>query len=185
MSKDKDKNDRWQGDEDMKEIFENLGVDLSKLLAKLAEKGEKIRETGGFSFFQDLEKMMNKDMGFGLDNLEDFFRDFSFKDFQAGFDTQTTRQRKKKKAKEETTEEPTCDIFDEDDEILIYVELPGVNQDDISIKHERQNLWIKAKHEDGKYEKKIRIPQPAKGMPSYSFKNGILKIRFEKEGHEK
>lgn len=182
MNEKKDNDDRWQNDEDIQEIFENLGEDLSKLLGKLAEKGAEMRKTGGFGFFQDLEKMMSKDVEFGLDHLEEFFKNFSPQDFGSGYDKGTTFKDKKKREKEDTVQEPTCDVFDENEEILIYVELPGVDEEDISIKKEGKNLWIKAKHENSTYEKEIKIPQNAKGMPSYTFKNGILKIRFAKEG---
>lgn len=184
MRKEEDNSEKRQEDEEMEEIFENLGEDLSKLLGKLAEKGAKMRETGQFGFFQDLEDMMNKDMGAGFNNLEELFKNFSPRNFDSGFGTHTTHQDKKKRKEKENIQEPSCDVFEEEEEILIYLELPGVNQEDISIKQEGRKLLVKAKHQTGKYEKKIKVPEKAKGMPSYSFKNGILKIQLEKEPEE-
>lgn len=181
MRKEEDNNDRRQEDEEMKEIFENLGEDLSKLLGKLAEKGAKMRETGQFGFFQDLEDMMSKEMDLGIKNLEDLFKNFSPQNFGSEFSTDTTRQDKKKRKEEENIQEPSCDVFEEEEEILIYLELPGVNQEDISINQEGRELLIKARHQTGRYEKKIKLPEKATGMPSYSFKNGILKIQLAKE----
>lgn len=183
MGKEEDNDHRRQEDEEMKDIFENLGEDLSKLLGKLAEKGAKMRETGQFGFFQDLEDMMNKEMDLGIKNLEDLFKNFSPQNFGSEFSPHTTHQDKKKR-KEENIQEPNCDVFEEAEEILILIELPGVNQEDISIKQEGRKLLVQAPHQTGKYQKEIKLPEKATGMPSYSFKNGILKIQLEKEPEE-
>lgn len=184
MRKEKDNNEGQQEDKDMKEIFENLGEDLSELLGKLADEGAKMRQSGQFGFFQDLEDMMSKEMDLGIKNLEDIFKNFSPQNFGPGFDTDTAYQKKKKRKEKENIQEPSCDIFEEAEEILILIELPGVSQDDISIKQEGKDLLVKANHQTGRYEKKIRVPEKATGMPSYSFKNGILRIQLKKESEQ-
>lgn len=170
----KKKDDTKEGmDKEMQEIFSDLGRDLSRLMQKLAEKGEEFR------------KKLEEGQGIDIGGLEDLFRSFGFESVDVEFKseggkraTSATQQKPMK------VREPVVDVFDEENEVLIYVELPGVKQEDIRIQMSGRALRVEAEHADGRYRKTIQIPESAKGMPSYSYKNGILKIRFSKKPEE-
>lgn len=161
-------------DKEMQEIFSDLGRDFSRLMQKLAEKGEEFR------------KRLEEGQGIDIGGLEDLFRSFGFESVDVEFKTEggkrtvsTTKEKAPLKVRE-----PVVDVFDEADEVLIYVELPGVKQEDIEIQMSGRTLRVEAEHADGRYRKTIQIPESAKGMPSYSYKNGILKVRFSKRPEE-
>lgn len=171
----KKRDDAKEGmDKELQDIFSDLGRDLSRLMQKLAEKGEEFR------------KKLEEGQGIDIGGLEDLFRSFGFEAVDVEFKSEggrrtTSSTREKAPVK---VREPVVDVFDEADEVLIYVELPGVKQEDIKIQMSGRTLRIEAEHADGRYRKIIQIPESAKGMPSYSYKNGILKVRFSKRPEE-
>jgi len=83
--------------------------------------------------------------------------------------------------KVEEEREPITDVFDEDKEIRIYAEMPGVNQEDIKLDLKEDILDISAQTGDRKYHKEILLPskvQPDTMTSSYA--NGILEIKVKK-----
>jgi HSP20 family protein len=84
-------------------------------------------------------------------------------------------------AKVEEEREPITDIFDEKDEIRIYAEMPGVNENDVETDLRGDILNISAKSGDRKYRREILLPPEAKYATfASSFKNGILEIKIKK-----
>jgi HSP20 family protein len=84
-------------------------------------------------------------------------------------------------AKVEEEREPITDIFDEKDEIRVYAEMPGVNENDIEIGLKGDILNISAKSRDRKYRKELLLPAKGKNETfTSSFKNGILEIKIKK-----
>jgi HSP20 family protein len=84
-------------------------------------------------------------------------------------------------AKVEEEREPMTDVFDEEKEIRVYAEMPGVNENDIKIELKADMLNISAKNGDRKYRKEVLLPSKGKGKAfTSSFKNGILEIIIEK-----
>ena len=83
--------------------------------------------------------------------------------------------------KVEEEREPITDVFDEDEEIRIYAEMPGVNREDIRLDVKEDILDISAQTADRKYHKEILLPSKvnAETMTS-SYNNGILEIKVEK-----
>ena len=81
----------------------------------------------------------------------------------------------------EEEREPITDVFDEDQEIRIYAEMPGVNQEDIKLDLKEDILDISAQSGDRKYHKEILFPAKvqAETMTS-SYNNGILEIKVKK-----
>lgn len=77
--------------------------------------------------------------------------------------------------------EPLVDIFDEKDHVLVIMELPGVEQDEISTKIEGGTLTLSASGAERKYRKAVSLPQDidVKSLQS-SYRNGILELRFSK-----
>jgi len=83
--------------------------------------------------------------------------------------------------------EPLVDVFEDNEEIIVVAEVPGVSKEDIELKVKPKQLIIKAKSKDRKYFKTIDLPKeviPEKAKASY--KNGVLEVRLKvKEGGER
>ncbi|MFQ5795144.1 MAG: Hsp20/alpha crystallin family protein [Candidatus Bipolaricaulia bacterium] len=141
-------------------IFKGIN-DLADLAAELAEKGEVVRE-GAFDF-EDRKGRFGFAMKTGVADDTEF---------------RVRTSERKKTGKREEIREPLIDMFEEEDETVIYVELPGVEQQDIKTELKQGRLHIEAEHRGIKYKKEIELSERAKGEPSYEYKNGILKVRF-------
>jgi len=77
--------------------------------------------------------------------------------------------------------EPLTDVFDEKDEILIISEIPGVDEEGISVTLKGDILEIFAAGKNRIYRKEVLLPVKAdQENLSYSYKNGILEIRIKK-----
>jgi len=83
--------------------------------------------------------------------------------------------------KVEEEREPLTDIFDEDEEIRIYAEMPGVNETDIKLDLKEDILDISAQTGDRKYHKEFLLPAKVQAdMLVSSYNNGILEIKVKK-----
>ena len=79
--------------------------------------------------------------------------------------------------------EPMVDVFDEEKEIIITAELPGVSENQIEIVLEGDILSIQT-NGDRKYAKEILLPVVVTlGSMTKVYNNGILELRFTKSGH--
>ena len=81
----------------------------------------------------------------------------------------------------EEEREPITDLFDEQEEIIVMTEVPGVNEGDIKFDLKDDILDIAVQSGDRKYRKEVLLP--AKVQPetlTSSYKNGILEIRIKK-----
>ncbi len=81
---------------------------------------------------------------------------------------------------ESETREPIVDVFDEDDRLQVIVELPGVEEKDISLELKDSTLYLTAGKGERKYKKEINLGIPVKGEPKKQYKNGILEINLVK-----
>jgi len=83
--------------------------------------------------------------------------------------------------KVEEEREPITDIFDEELEIRVYAEMPGVNQEDIKLDLKEDILELSAQTGDRKYRKEILLPAKVKTETmTSSYSNGILEVRIKK-----
>jgi HSP20 family protein len=83
--------------------------------------------------------------------------------------------------KVEEEREPITDVFDEDKEIRIYAEMPGVNQEDIKLDLKEDILDISAQTGDRKYHKEVLLPSKVQAdTMTSSYNNGILEIKVKK-----
>jgi HSP20 family protein len=81
----------------------------------------------------------------------------------------------------EEEREPLTDVFDEEKEIRIYAEMPGVRQQDIKLEIKEDILDISAQTGDRKYHKEILLPAKVKAETmTSSYNNGILEIKVKK-----
>jgi len=83
--------------------------------------------------------------------------------------------------KVEEEREPIADVFDEDQEIRIYAEMPGINEEDIKLDLKEDILDISAQTGDRKYHKEILLPAKVQAETiASSYNNGILEIKVKK-----
>ncbi len=80
------------------------------------------------------------------------------------------------------TIEPLTDVFDEEDQFVVILEVPGVDAEAINVQIEEKILKVEGKRKDRSYEKKIGLP-PGVNASSLqkSYRNGILELKFKKE----
>lgn len=151
---------------------------LFKGIENLVDLAAKLKESGG---------EINKEGEIDLSNLKEGMKGvfgFSVKTAVGGKPIVESFGNVKKTPagpKVEEEREPITDIFDEDEEIRVYAEMPGVNQEDIKLDLKEDILDISAQTGDRKYHKEILLP--AKGRAdtmASSYTNGILEVKVKK-----
>lgn len=81
----------------------------------------------------------------------------------------------------EEEREPLIDVFDEKDEILVISEIPGVDEEGISLTLKGDILEIFASGKNRIYRKEVILPlEVEQENLSYSYKNGVLEVRIKK-----
>ncbi len=82
--------------------------------------------------------------------------------------------------------EPLVDVAEEDDEVVVVAELPGVEKEDIELNATERELVISVDTEKRKYYKRLELPaevDPKSAKASY--RNGILEVRLKKARPER
>lgn len=162
---------------------EDLGIDfglgglfkgiekLIDLAADLKDAGDEIKKEGEIDL-SHLKKGMKGVYG------------FSIKTMTGGRPVVESFGNIKKTPKGPTVEEerePLTDVFDEKEEVRVYAEMPGVNEEDIKLDLKGDILDILAKSGDRKYHKEILLPVKVKSETLISsYKNGILEVKIRK-----
>jgi HSP20 family protein len=156
-------------------LFRGLG-DFVNLLGKLAETGEKLTEREGEFRVKGLGDNARGVYGFsirsGVGGGKPRVQPFgNMRTSEAGLVVDEVR-------------EPLVDIFDEDSEIVITAELPGVLESEIRTSVEGDVVTIETKGERH-YAKEILLPEAvsAKSLRQ-SYNNGVLEIRVKKATQE-
>ena len=160
------------GTRNIHEIFK--GVDsFIELVSDMAEKGqEKVENTG------EIKTPSGKSAMYG----------FSVKIGGAGIPQVERFGNIMRKTEEgpviEEAREPFVDIFEETDSIEVIVELPGIEEKDISYEIKDDVLTPKATSEGRKYTKEVSLPCKVSLLKS-AYKNGVLRLTLEKQTSEK
>jgi len=82
--------------------------------------------------------------------------------------------------------EPITDIIEDDEEISITVEIPGVEKQDIDLNVTENNLEIFVNNPERKYRKVIDLPCDVLPMTSKAtYKNGILDVVLKRKERKK
>jgi len=78
--------------------------------------------------------------------------------------------------------EPIVDVYEEDEEVRVIAELPGVSKDDIELRVlDERRLVIKASGEERKYYKEVDLPCPVDpDSAKAAYRNGILDVKLKK-----
>ena len=73
--------------------------------------------------------------------------------------------------------EPLVDLFEEKDEIQIIAEMPGVDEEEISLETKGDILVIKAKGKNRQYEKEVLLSRSVEAKDlKWTYNNGVLEI---------
>jgi HSP20 family protein len=162
---------------------EGVGFDfgiggLFKGIEKLIDLAQELKESGG-----EIKKEGEIDLSHLKEGMKGVFG-FSIKTMAGGKTTVEPFGNIKKTPKGPTVEEerePITDVFDEEDEIHIYAEIPGVKEEDIKLDLREDILDISAQSGDRKYHKEVLLPGKVKAETMNStYKNGILEVRMAK-----
>ena len=82
--------------------------------------------------------------------------------------------------------EPLVDVFEDDKNVIVVAELPGVEKDKIKLKVVDDKLVIRASNEHRKYYKEVELPTRVKPESAKAtYKNGVLEVKLEKEEQRK
>ncbi len=76
--------------------------------------------------------------------------------------------------------EPLADVFENEGEVTVIAELPGVEERDIKLKATERTLKISAESKDRKYSKEVELPAKVTGEPKSSYRNGVLEVKLQK-----
>jgi len=81
--------------------------------------------------------------------------------------------------------EPLVDVMEEDKEVVILAELPGVEKENINLHATEDHLTIFVDTAERKYHKELTLPaivDPKSAQASY--KNGVLEVRLKKSAEK-
>ena len=77
--------------------------------------------------------------------------------------------------------EPLVDVVEEDDEIIVVAEVPGVERDEIKVRIKGTALTIHSDNPERPYHKEIELPSRVKKEEAKSaIRNGVLEVRLKK-----
>ena len=162
---------------------EGIGFDfgiggLFKGIEKLIDLAAELKDSGG-----ELKKEGEIDLSHLKEGMKGVFG-FSIKTAVGGKPIVEPFGNIKKTPKGPTVEEerePMTDLFDEKEEVRIYAEMPGVNEEDIKFDLKGDILDISAQSGERKYHKEVLLPvQVKKEALSHTYKNGVLEVRIKK-----
>jgi len=150
--------------------------------------------------FRQIEEMMDRMMSemnegtlFDSEAFEEMLRDpkgtspfvFGFS-MRAGPDGKPIIQRFGNPPMDESAEstpslEPLVDVVEENDEIIVVAELPGVERDEIKVRIKGTSITIHADNPERPYHKVIELPSKVlKDGAKSAIRNGVLEVRLKK-----
>ena len=179
MAKGKKKKDKENEGSDIDFGIGNLSLGgLFKGIENLIDMAAKLKEAGG-----EVKKEGEIDLSHLKEGMKGIFG-FSVKTMVGGKPVVESFGNIKETSegpKVEEEREPLTDVFDEEQEIRIYAEMPGVNQEDIKLDLKGDILELSAQTGDRKYRKEILLPAKVKTETmTSSYNNGILEVRIKK-----
>jgi len=149
-------------------IFKGLGGFI-EVLGDLAEKGEEFRREGEIKLGKETKGVYGFTIKTGIGGKPSFSSFGNIKKTPKG--PKVTEER-----------EPIVDIFDEEKEVRVIVEVPGVTEESIKTEIKGDVLTLEAKDSVRKYYKEIVLPKEIDpGTLKIKYKNGVLEIRINKK----
>lgn len=152
-------------------IFKGLG-DLLDVLSEMSESGEEeVTRTGEFKVKGLGEKgqgVYGVSVRTGIGGIPQVQRFGNIRSSKEGAVVADVR-------------EPLVDVFEEEQEIVVVAELPGVAEEEVGVDVNEDILSVKTTG-DRKYEKEILLPAAVDAESlSKTFKNGILELRAKRK----
>ena len=84
-------------------------------------------------------------------------------------------------AEPSSTLEPLVDVVEEEDEIIVVAEVPGVEKDEIKVRIKGTSLTIHANNTERPYHKVVELPAKVQKQDAKSaIRNGVLEVRLKK-----
>ena len=77
--------------------------------------------------------------------------------------------------------EPLVDIFENEKEVTVIAELPGIEEKDIKTEVEERTLKISAETKERRYSKEVELPAAVTGELEKTYKNGVLEVKLKKK----
>ena len=181
MAKDKKKKDEESDGLNIDLGVGKLSLGLRGLLdgiGNLVDMAAKLKEAGG---------EINKEGEFDLSNIKEGMKGvfgISVKTAVGGKPIVESFGNVKRTPAGPTVEaerEPITDVFDEGEELRIYAEMPGVNEEDIKLDLREDILDISAQTGDRRYHKELLLPTKVKADTlSSNYNNGVLEVKVKK-----
>lgn len=82
----------------------------------------------------------------------------------------------------EDTREPMTDLFDEEENLVVIAELPGVDEGDITLELDNDVLTLSASNRERKFLKKVTLNRSfTREQMSSIYKNGVLTVTLSKK----
>jgi HSP20 family protein len=82
--------------------------------------------------------------------------------------------------------EPLVDVVDQENQIIVIAEMPGVDKKDIEVEISGDNLVIKVERGAKKYYKEVDLPGEVKDdATDASYNNGVLEIKLKRKTKKK
>lgn len=150
-------------------ILKGLG-DLIEKLGNLAENGENLSQTGEING-KDMKGIYGFTVKVGLGDDKPRVEPFG----------NIRRDRESGRTVVQEVREPSVDIFEEDDHVLIVAEMPGISVEDVKVTVEEDLLTFTADHGDKKYRKEVLLPASStREKTQVSCNNGVVEIKCAK-----
>jgi len=81
-----------------------------------------------------------------------------------------------------TEREPLVDVLNEEEQIRVIAEIPGVNKEDINLSATEDRLTVKVDTAERKYFKEIDLPEEVEPESAKaSYRNGVLEVILRKK----
>jgi HSP20 family protein len=88
--------------------------------------------------------------------------------------------------KPEEVREPLVDMFDEQNHLIVLIEIPGVEEEQIRTNISGNTLTLSTEGGERKYYKEIALPNDIEtSTMESSYKNGVLRMKFAKKDEQK
>jgi HSP20 family protein len=161
---------RWFGDFLPEEMFHQIEEMMDRMMSEMNE--------GTLFDSEAFEEMLRDPKG-----TSPFVFGFSMR---AGPDGKPIIQRFGNPPMDEGVEstpslEPLVDVVEENDEIIVVAELPGVESDEIKVRIKGTSITIHADNPERPYHKVIELPSKVQKEGAKSaIRNGVLEVRLKK-----
>ena len=171
----------------MFDIF-GLKIDMAKLLSaedageQLKQLREKLKNAGGREVLGDEEWRSGETSISRHSRTQGVAKEKEFH-IETGAPP-SQRKRPERQPRPPEMVEPTIDVFQEPQEIVVVAEVPGVELADLELKVEKDSLFLTTKPQASRqYRKKINLGCPVKAdsLKATSSRGGILEFHLQKE----